>query len=155
MASQNISNVITLTPTITAGAYSANDVVGGQQTFTSAVQAGHRTAVLQSLVLIDYAKQEAEMDLLLFDQQISTIADNAAEAITDADMANCIGIINIAATDYTTNANNSVATVNNIGLLLKGGIGVATTIYGYLVTRGTPTYGSTADLILKAAFLQD
>lgn len=154
MSSINKSKFYDVTPVITAGAYSANDVVGGLLTLTGIVEQAYRTGIIQTAILVDAAKQEAETDLFLFDSEPSSIADNAAEAFTDADMNKCVGVITLST--YTTNANNSIAQNNNIGNLVQAlNSGTDRTLYGYLVTRGTPTYGSTSDLKLRIGILLD
>jgi hypothetical protein len=56
-----------VTPIITAGAYSAGDQIGGLQTLASGYRARPRGSVLiQSITIIDNAKQAAAMDLIFW-----------------------------------------------------------------------------------------
>ena len=141
------------TPTITAGAYSANEAVGGLITFTNVATADSRgSGVIQSITIIDDDKQNAELELHLFDRTFTPTADNAAFAPSDADLENYLGYILVTPADYKDFVDNSVAHVSNIGLAydLDGA-----NLFGQLVTRGTPSYNATDDLTIKIAILQD
>ena len=141
---------ITQTPTITAGAYTAGDALGGLLTFANAVRAAGRGAVITKVVIIDTANQEAPVDLVLFNQTFTPTADNAAFNPSDADLANCIGYIDVAATDYSSfNQDNAVAAKSS-GLGMPFPIVlVGTSLFGQMVVRDAPTYAATDDLIIK------
>ena len=132
-------------PTVTAGAYSAGDAVGGLLTFTDATPGGNGVsgALLMSCVIADEAKQSIETDLVLFSESFTPTADNAAFAPSDADLLNCIGVVTVA--DYAAFSASSVGTVANVGLPIKL-TGAGGGLFGQLVTRGTPTYAATTDV---------
>jgi len=134
---------IAQTPTITAGAYSAKDAVGGLLTFANAARVSGGKSVLNSVVIIDYDDEEAGLELWLFDQTFSATADNAAWDPSDADLANCVGVVPISAADYYSAADNGVATVPGVGLEFKL---AGTSLFGQLKCTGTPTYTATSDL---------
>ena len=143
---RQIHSIIKVTPVITAGAYSANDIVGGNLTISNA---GRRPAVgglIKTLTVIDKAKQNAELNFLFFSALAGTYLDNAAEAISVADGLSCLGIDSILATDYKNMANFSIA---SIFVGLEGiPFSVVTRDLKLLVrTPGTPTYVSTSDLL--------
>lgn len=140
--------VIAQTPAITAGAYHAKDAVGGKLTFANAVRAAGKRGIIRSLRIVDKADVKAELELWLFDQDFGASADNAAFDPTDADLANCLGVIPVSTSDYFSANDNGVATFGNVGLLFQA---VATSIYGQLKCVGTPTYASVSDLIVKVA----
>jgi hypothetical protein len=144
------SNVYTLeaTPTLDTNAYAANDRVGSVMTFTPAIGITSPQFTIQSIALIDEAKQSLELDLLLFAASPTIAsADNAAIDITDAQMkANFVGSVTIYASDYKALANSSCATVRNVGLTLKPD--ASNSFYGVLVTRGAPTYAATSLTLL-------
>ena len=137
---------VTQTPTITAGAYSANDAVGGLLTFENCTNA-QGTGIIKSIVIVDEGAQSAELDLVLFDRTFTATADNAAFNISDADAINAIGAVNIPAASYTDMVSSDLATVRDVDLAFKAKDD--RTIYGQLVTRGTPTYVATNDLTVK------
>ena len=117
-------------------------------------------SILYSLTVIDKAKQNVELDLFFFDQ-LPTIAssDNAAFDLTDANMAlSCVGVVNVPSSAYKNSSSNSCASVLNVGLAIKCGstdVTKAGDLYVVAVTRGTPTYASTSDLVFKYVFAQD
>jgi len=145
---------IVQTPTISAaGIYAARDALGGLLTFTDAVIAPGEGAEIITVVIIDDDQELCPIDLVLFNQAFTPTVDNAPFAPSDADMQNCIGFINIAATDYSDFSTNSVAAKTS-GLrmpyhfnLVSGG----TSLYGQMVVAGgaTPTYTATDDLTIK------
>ncbi|MDZ4766519.1 MAG: hypothetical protein SGI73_18435 [Chloroflexota bacterium] len=134
------------TPTITAGAYSSGDALGGKLTF---MLGSLSSGVIQSLRLVDLAKQNAEIDLVLFGADFSATADNAVFDPSDADLANCLGAIKIANSSYASFNDSALASVYGIGLTFQTG----SAIYGQLVVRGTPTYASTSDISLQIGIL--
>jgi len=141
----------TQTPTVTAGAYSANEAVGGKLTFADAVDPGASPgALLESVTILDLAKQDIQLDLVLFDRDFTATTDNAAFDPSDADAAHIIGVVKV--TDYADFADSSVATKAGIGLPLKCASG--STIYGQLVTRGTPTYAAVTDITVTLGIVR-
>lgn len=137
---------ISRTPTITAGAYSANDAVGGLMTFAYAGASGatpDQGVILDSVIVTDLTTQNAALELWLFDQGFTATADNGAFTIIDTDMINFVAIVPIST--YYNAADNSVAFARNLGIPLPLA-SPAAALYGQLVTRGTPTYASTSDL---------
>lgn len=140
--------IISQTPTVTAGAYSANDVVGGLLTFASAVRSTAGYAKLQTVILIDKAFTKNVLELWLFDSDPTVAADNAAQTYTDANLAKCVGVIPIAAANYYQAADNQIAIVQNTNLIFTC---AATSLFGQLKCTGTPTYASTSDLTVKLA----
>ena len=146
---------ITLTPTLTvAGAYVANDFVGTSATaliFAGAARVAGGSGVIKSALIVDGDLQSIGCELWLFDTNVTPPADNAAWTISDADAATCIGVIPFST--YYASALNSVSN----GIVPNGGIefsAVATTIWGCLVTRGTPTYTS-GKLSVRLNIMQD
>jgi hypothetical protein len=133
---------ITVTPTITAGAYSANDNVGGLLKFKSADLTKELSAVIKGICIGDAAAQEASTDLVFFSSNpsASTFTNNGAQAIADADLPKIIHVENVTA--YDSFSDNSVATVASIDTFIPH----TDAIYVALVTRGTPTYVATSDL---------
>ena len=86
-----------VTPTITDGAYSANDVVGGLLSLDFQTAAGW--VALDDIVLVDDADVITGITIHVFNQQPSTIADNAAFAPTEADLKKKVAKVLIASFD--------------------------------------------------------
>jgi len=128
-----------VTPTVTAGAYSANDVVGGRLKFI-----GLRRGTLQSITICDNAAQAVDYILVLLESVPTDITDNATYDITDSDLNK------IVYQDSLTSASNRQAFTDNsyhylynldVPLVSAGGA-----IWGFLITSGTPTYAATSDI---------
>jgi hypothetical protein len=143
---------IAITPTISAAAiYAAGDAIGGKLTFANAVRAAGRGGTIVKVVVVDDDKELAPVDLVLFDRDFGATADNAPFDPTDADMENCMGYIDVAATDYGSFNDNSVAAKAS-GLRMPFDYSLAagvTSLFGQLVVRGTPTYTAVGDLTIK------
>lgn len=136
-------------------AYAAGDLIGGKLTFSSAVRVTSGTALLHSVVLADNDKQNVSIDLLLFrkDPASTTFTDNSALDVADSDLRNLVGHVSIDAGDYTSLNDNSLATVPAVNLPVQ--VVSAQTLYGCLVSRGTPTYTTSSGLQVMLGLLQD
>lgn len=143
----NRQKIVSLTPTIGVDAYTANDVVGGLLTFdVSNAGAG---GVVRWVRIVDDDAEDAQLNLYLFSDTPTSIADDAAFAPTVADLKKLVGKVEFAAADYETTGGNSF-------VIKRGGLNTAdvdfytTTgdIFGYLVAVGTPTYTAATDLTI-------
>lgn len=147
------ATVVSVNPDMTiGGAYSANDYVGPTAIsleFENVVRASGETGVILSAVLIDKALQSKETELWLFEDSVLPPTDNAPWSISDVDAIKCIGIIKF--DTYYASAQNSVSIVTGSAIGFKA---TSTSIFGCLVTRGTPSY-SPGDLVIKLSILQD
>lgn len=133
----NQTHRITVQPTITAGAYSAGDVVGGLLTFDMLGTGGS----IRSLIIADRDDEKAAGTLYLYRDYPTVIADNGAWSMADADAARYIGNIAVAATDYDDSGGQSQAELPRLDIPFD-----VRQIYGYFVCSGTPTYTATSDL---------
>lgn len=134
---------ISVTPTITAGAYSAKDAVGGMMTFANAVSGSGKSGILNTVTIIDNDDEKAPLELWLFNADPSGVADNAPMDFTDANMLKCVGIVPISSADYFSLADNGAACVRGIGLQFQC---AATSLFGQLKCTGTPAYTATSDI---------
>jgi len=144
---------ISQTPAITAGAYAAGDAVGGLLTFANAARVSGGGGVIKSVVIVDDAGADAELELWLFDRTFTAMADNAPWAPSEADLENLIAIVQTAdATQGWLAAGTPSAIVIEVSQRydLNG-----TSLFGQLVARDTPTYAATDDLTVKVGLLQD
>lgn len=137
----------------TATTYASGDLIGGKLTLTPVSRSAKDVASLVSVTVHDLDAQEAALDILLFDTNPSntTFTDDAALDVDDADLPNVVGIVNVAAADYVSLSDNSVAHVENLSILLKPASG--DTVYAAVVSGGTPTYTANG-LSVNFAFLQ-
>jgi len=137
---------ISQTPTISNGAvYAAKDVIGGLLTFANAARAGILSGVIEAVTIVDKGQQMAAIDLVLFNATLTPAADNAIFAPSDSDLVTSVGVIPIATTDWKDFSTNSLATVKPDHKYVIAG----TSLFGVLVSRGTPTYTSTTDLVVS------
>lgn len=150
------TQVVTVTPTIDTAIYSAGDLLGNLLTLAGAVRVAGGKGTIQSVVLVDKAKQDLPIDVIFFTTNLpgSTLTDNAAATIVSADLLNCIGVIKILASDYTDFANNSIATKASQGLPFSAAAGT-TSIYVIMVARDAPDYVTSSDLQLKVKIYPD
>lgn len=140
------------TPTISTSAYTAKDAVGGLLTFASAARASGGSIIVDSVQVVDLAAQKIAIDLVLFDSAPTTPTDNAVFDPPDGELDNVVGVISLVAGDYADFNDSAVATKHNIGL---SAVLSASSLYGVLVTRGTPTYATTADIVVTVTVVQD
>lgn len=130
--------------TVGTDAYTANDVVGGLITID--VHSSGGSGQLRRINIIDDDDEKAALTVYLFDQQPSTIADDAAFAPTVADLKKMIGVVSVVAGDYTTLNSNAHAIKDGLGIDFAAPDG---NLYAYVVCTGTPTYTAAGDLTLR------
>jgi hypothetical protein len=138
----NWSDVIKVTPAITVGAYSAQDMVGGKLTLTNAVRIVGGKGYLFAFKVIDTDKIGAALDFHLFSAMAGTYADNGTESISAADWLNWLGRVSILTTDYKTKANALVAEPDPstwVPKMIEAGV-ASRDIFVVPVCVGTPTY---------------
>jgi len=129
--------LVVVTPAVGAGAFDANDIVGGKLTLSNATRVAGGSGIWYSLILVDSAKQNAELELFLFNADLTVAGDNTPEATSAADLLKLVGHKIIYNSDYITLANGSVvSTLVNIPYRLSAG----TTMYAFIRCTGTPTY---------------
>lgn len=146
--------------TSSGATYAAGDLVGTKMTFEDVIPEDYGGGAIRSVRLIDYNDQMAAMDLLLFGADLSSstggsmwaTGDNAALDLADTDLTSLVAAISIGTGDYKSFADNAVAEKEvDIPFYLEG----TRKLYGLLVTRGTPAYASTDDLIITIGVERD
>jgi len=127
--------------TVTNGAYSIGDVVGGLITLPAVVSAAGKRGVIYNVTLAGVSALAYHLWLMTADLAAGTVADNAAFALAAGDMPKVVGIVAITATDYA-----AAQSAFNVASVLKPRefSCVATTLYAYLVADATTTPGTTA-----------
>jgi hypothetical protein len=146
---------IAVTPTIDTAAYASGDCIGGLMDFANAVRVAGGSGIIQSILVLDKTQaQRAAMDLLFFDRSVTVAGNNVAVAMSDADMANCLGVVAIGPynTAWPGTPLNSFSTLINVGLPI---VCNGTSLYCQAVVRATPTYTSASDLVFIITILQD
>jgi hypothetical protein len=142
---------VSVTPAITAGAYTAGDALGGLLTFANVVRVAGGGGEITKVVIVDNALQSAPVDLVLFRQTFTPTANNDPFGVSDADMQNCLGFIPVANTDYAEFANNCVATkASGLQMPFEYRLAVGgTALFGQLVIRIGDTFGAVNDITVK------
>ena len=141
-----MSKRIVATPTLSLGAYADGDAIGGKLEFEDVRTPYENSGNILSLMIKDNDSEKADMVLVLFSQDFTATADNAEFDPSDADLLNCIGVMEI--DDYIEFKDNSVAIYQedhpHIHFeLVEGG----TSLFGQLVAdASTPTYTAVNDL---------
>lgn len=131
-------------------AYSSGDLIGGKMTFDmNTLRGNNGEVVIDSVRVQDKSTQGADIDLVLFTSDLSTgttLTDNSAFAPADADLANIAAVVSV--TTHAAFSANGISQANDLKKPVKFAKPTADhTLYGVLVSRGTPTYaGSTNEL---------
>ena len=146
---------ISVTPTIDTNIYTSGDCIGGLMTFSNAARISGGSGIIQSILVKDNTQaQRAAMDLLFFDRSVTVAGNNSPVAMSDSDMAFCLGVVPIGPynTAWPGTPLNSISTLLNVGLpfVLNG-----TDLFVQAVVRGTPTYAAASDLTFILGILQD
>lgn len=140
-----------VTPTVTAGAYSVGDVIGGLLTFSSALDAQPGSGELREVLVYDNSKQAKAMTLYLFDSAPSAIADNAAFDPSAADLRKCFAVVPVTTHKVFATRGFSLARALSVPVYTDD----SGAIYGYLVADVAPTYGATDALTIGLNIIQD
>lgn len=153
---QNVYNTVFVSaaPTCDTSIYATGELVGGKLTFTPAVRPATSTAVITGVMMIDQSVTTSDFDIVLFSSNPSatTFTDQAALDIADADLSKVIAVIPLVSANRFAFADNGVKFAGSIMLPIKGTVN---TIYGALVSRGTPTFAAGTDVSIQLAISQD
>lgn len=123
-------------PTVTAGAYTADDVFGVKMTLANAARVSGGGGIITSVALFDEGPNgEADsIDVFIFrdDPSSSTFSDNAALAIVDADGPKIVACVQL----------DQIYDTGDGKFLLANGLNIpyvcaATSLYAVAVHRGT------------------
>lgn len=148
--------LLEVTLTLDTNAYAQNDILAATQEITNAIPAGCR-AVLYSIVLFDYAKNDAALQLWFLNAATSIGTENAAENAADAVSTDVFTIVPLAATDYTDLANWSIATRNSsdkgMGVLMRLEDDDSSLYIGAKITDASAKTYAASDLRLKIGLL--
>lgn len=143
------------TVTVTAGAYSAGNCVGGLLTLTSAMRISGGSGAWAKLTMTDHANQKAPLDILLFKSSpAGTFTDHSAfPTMSTADNALVSCRISVAASDWVTIGGSAYLTklVGPLPCVASG----SANLYAAINTSGTPTYAATTDLTATFSFFCD
>jgi hypothetical protein len=148
-----VTTEVTVTPTVTASAYAANNVLGGIMTFAAALPATF-SGILQSITAkFKGTAVTGNINVAIFKASPSngTYTDHAAPTWNAADMANLLGIYQLTTPLALGAATMTVYDLDGIGKTI---LGAATSLYAVVTVGGTPTPASTTDFSLALGVLQ-
>lgn len=139
---------ICVSPTVTAGAYSAFDNIGGKLTFSSVLRSELQSGVITAAYVYDKASQNVAYELHLFreDPTATTFTDNSALDIADADLSKSLTPISFTTGDRFAYADNSHSARQAQYIPVTFPRAASHTLYGSLRSSGTPTYAATTDI---------
>lgn len=143
---------VSASPTVTAGAYTAGNIMGGIMTFASLLDSSRFAGVLESItVKFKGTSVSGNVQLSLFKASPSngTYGDKTAGTWNAADMANLIGIYQLT----TPLSSLGTMTVYNLDGIAKAIQGTSQSLFGILTVSGTPTPASASDLTVELAVL--
>jgi hypothetical protein len=143
---------VPVTPIVTAGAYSINDIMGGLLEFDLVSRVNDEGVIISGVQIVSKAAVAPNLDLILFnaDPTGTTKTDNAAYSLAAADAfkaVKALPLITLGAAWYDHGTPNSLS-LDNIGLAMKPASGTRK-IYGLLVDRTGVTLTSTSDIQVR------
>lgn len=136
--------------------YTTGDLLGTKMNLTGALRVANGTGLVHSLTIQDLSKQNAPLDLILFDSDPSgtTFTNNSALDVADADITRIIGTISVLAGDYVSFADNAVACLKNLGIVVKGA-DATTSLYAAMVIRNSTANFTNNELSVAVGILRD
>lgn len=144
-----------VTPAVTAAAYSSGNVVGGLLVFSGMANKPGYGGIVQTVIVRDKAGQNVNYDLLLFDSALTatTVTNKSAVAVGGDDLAKCIGVVQLSGIVLGASSTMGVLTASGLGLAYR--LNGTDALYGILVTRGAPTYTTGSDVSVDVIAMPD
>ncbi len=145
------TTIIDVVMTMPAEAIDDNDVMAATQEIALAMRVNGGTGVLQSILVQDDDDNASAFDIVIMDSNTSIGTEDAAVSMADNDTV--LGIVSVSGSDYVDMINSQVATMSNLGIVVKSGA-ASQSLYVGTVTRDAATT-SAAGMTLRFGFLQD
>jgi len=146
-------------PTVDTNVYASGDLIGGKLTFSKVMANIESSGVLREVHVYDKAKQAVTLTLILFssDPTGTTFTDQAAFDVADADLDKIVAIVPLS-THLSLN-DNSVTYATGLAIPVRStdvtDRDTRRTLYGALMSGGTPTYAAATDVKVRLAIEQD
>lgn len=138
---QTIYRTVGLELTVTLTAYTAGDVVGGLLEFDISDDTGG--GLVNRVRLVDEDSQAEPYTLYIYNDKPAVIANDAAFAVTVADLRKLIAVVSIVAGDYVTVSTFDYVHKDLSQPLIFNGNGK---LWAYLVAGDTPDYANADSL---------
>lgn len=144
---------IQVIPTVTVGAYTAGQVVGGLLSFGTVVNSTVLSGVIQSITVANKINYVGGWRLNLFmSVPATTFTDKTTPAIGVADAAKWLDEIYLPNAIQTLGTACSFYNSDNIG---SANVLAGSTLYGVLTCVGAPTFVTSTDVIVTVKTLRD
>lgn len=148
------SGVVAVTLSLDTSAYGAGELLADTQEVANAMRVAAGTGGIHSIVLNDKDDQGAELYLVFLSGNVSLGTENQAPSITDANADSILGIVPVYTSDWVDLGGCRIATLTNVGLVVKAVTG-STSIYIAAVNgAGTPTY-TAAGITMRLGLWRD
>lgn len=139
-----------VTLSLDTSAYTAGDVLADTQEVADVLPVSGGAARLDTIVLEDKDDQTAaDINLFFFSENVSLGTENSAPSITDANAAKLLGIVTVPSANFVDVGGAKIATVRNVGLLVKAATGKS--IFVAATCAGTPTQ-TASGIVLNLGF---
>ena len=133
--------------------YAAGDNLGGLLTFANAAKVEGGGGVIMGVMLTDDAGQDADTELWLFDSTFTAGADNDAWAPVEVQLHTLVAVIS---TKESSQGWISAGTPSVCDIEVNRRFDcTGTSLFGRLVTRGTPTEAAIDDVRVRLMLSQD
>jgi hypothetical protein len=156
IGSTTVPGVVTKNPTVTvtAGAYTTGQVVGGLLTITNTFRTSGGSGTILNVGVSVKTALTAPFDVIFFgtNPSNSTFTDNASLAVNVADLPFIAGIVHC--TDLVSLGTPQILQAYNVNIPVKNGSS-NTSLYAVIVIRGAETFASTSALGLNVQFQQN
>lgn len=153
---QPYAHIVSVSPTVTAGAYSAGDVFGTKMTITDAANVTGRGGILCEVSMFDEGANGLvdTIDVFIFDDDPSgsTFTDNAALAIVDADGPKIVAAVQLDQSFDTGDGIYLAKTGLNIPYRCVDG---SRDLYAVAVHRGTWAPDATDGITFRFKMVRD
>lgn len=157
----SVSNNISVTPTISATAYTSGFQLGGIMTLTNATRydsnTGIGTTYLMSTTIIDRSGTSPVVEIWFFNASPTLVSTNhVAFNIASANMANVVGAVSLGAT-YSTSAGTNGVSLDGNGLikLMHTTSATSANLFAVAIVKSSVTFLSASDLTFIFGFSID
>jgi len=135
--------------TSSTNAYAANQTIGG----LNQIQNVPSGMFIQAVTITTKSCNTGQMDFLPFNSSMpnTTFSDHSSIAISSQDVGSVMSPIHI--TDWTALGTPYVGTANGLAYVYQVPSNAPPSLYFALVTRGTPTLASSADVQVTVTFV--
>ena len=152
--------IITNTPTVTAGAYSTSNAIGGWQQIAVFRSASQPSGIIDYVSVASKGGSTTALTIYAFNKSsanlTSTCTDKNAFALTAADLSALIPGFPVTLTPATTQGATITSASQSVVVSVKNADGTpSTNITLCAVVGGTVTPASTTDLVFNVALVQD